>query len=410
MTNLTTDQLEQLKQLGINISKLDVNISNEIKTEHELVPRTGKINSNPIVSTRILPLLSISGLTLISFGGLVLFKNKTSVTQPPILESSNSNQVSSPSPTQVPKSIQHYLLTSQQYFTQALSFQQNQQNDQMLSALNQSVSFANEAISIFPQDYRGYEQRGRIYQSLIDSQPQLLENALADFTKASSINSNSPEITRSLATLFARRGDVQNTIVYLSKTVSLEPTKAQNFYDLARIQQQVGQLPQALETYNRLITIISDPSQKSVILAEKSTIEKLLSQNNNNKLPTTDNQIPMTTIQISPTVPVSTGPLLQANSGSGLIIAAPEISKNISVSSLVDSNSLSGTSILTSGQKSIAIANDNLSPSSQVYLTVIKGGKNLSLQVLSKSKNTFVVGLDTPTNEDISFKWWIINP
>lgn len=409
MTNLTTDQLEQLKKLGINISKFDLNISKEIIIEHKLVPKSGKINSNPIVSTRMLPLLSISGLTLISFGGLVLFKNKTSVTQPPTPEYKISNHISSPSPTQVPKSIQHYLLTSQQYFTQALSFQQNHQNDQMLLALNQSVTFANEAINTFPQDYRGYEQRGRIYQSLIDSQPQLLENALADFTKASSINSNSPEITRSLATLFARRGDAQNTIVYLSKTVNLEPTKAQNFYDLARIQQQVGQLPQALETYNRLITIISDPSQKSIILAEKSSIEKIISQN----ISCTGDSCgrPLSTPSpTSPPVPVSTGPLLQADSGSGLIIAAPEISKNISVSTLVDSNSLSGTSILTSGQKSIAIANDNLSPTSQVYLTVIKGGKNLSLQVLSKSKNSFVVGLDSPTTEPIEFKWWIINP
>jgi hypothetical protein len=64
---------------------------------------------------------------------------------------------------------------------------------------------------------------------------------------------------------------------------------------------------------------------------------------------------------------------------------------------------------LPSGTKDITLTNTNISPLSQIYVTVTRGGKNQNLQVISKSNNTFTVGLDTPIPEDIEFKWWIIN-
>ena len=395
MIKITPDQQIKLQALGITTS-----------------------HSSLITNHSFLPLLSISGLTLISFGGLVLFKTKSTQISPDPLITDHSSLIT-PSPTQVPKSIQHYLLTSQQYFTQALE----QQNTRCSSAdncslitvnlLNQSISTATEAIKLFSTDPRGYEQRGRVYQSLIDSQPQVLALAIADLTQASNLNPNSAEITRSLATLYARQGNAQNTINYLARTVSLEPTKAQNFYDLARLQQQTGQLPAALDTYNRLITIISDPAQRTQIESEKSAIERLLSQSPN--AVRADPRVRLSSPSISPLVTPKLpgvggeGSLIQANSGSGLIIAAPETAQDISVNNLVDTNSLSGTATLPAGQKSISITNNHLRTTSQVYLTITKGGKNLSLQVLSKSKDNFVVGLDTPTTEDIQFRWWIID-
>ncbi|MFZ2152884.1 MAG: hypothetical protein WAV41_02390 [Microgenomates group bacterium] len=408
--DLTPDQQQQLRDLGINISQSTTNISNEIKTTHISPPSTGQILPPTIVSSqsnRLLPLLSISGLTLISFGGLILFKTKSNQQIPSPLITDHSSPITAPTPTQVPKSIQHYLLTSQQYFTQALTEQSNQQKDQLATLLNQAITTATAAITDFPSDYRGYEQRGRIYQSLIDSQPQTLSLAITDLTHASTLNPNSAEITRTLATLYARQGNAQSTINYLAQTVSLEPTRAQNFYDLARIQQQVGQLPAALDTYNRLISLVSDPTQRTQIESEKSAIERLISQSSNNKNPVSSFQNP---VSPSPTAPPQTeGSLIQADAGTGLIIAAPETSKDISVHNLVDSNSLSGTATLPANQLSLTISNDKITSTSQVYLTVVKGGKNLSLQVLSKSLGSFVVGLDSPTTENIEFKWWIIN-
>jgi len=406
--DLTPDQINQLQELGINVSEPHSNVSNEIKEPPIFTPTLAKSKKQANVSTqgtRLLTLISISGLTLISFGSLVLFKSKKN-NQLPITNYQLPITISpSPTPTQVPKSIQHYLLTSQQLFTQALTAQTQTDQTQAVAYLNQSILAATEATKLFPHDYRGYEQRGRIYQSLVDSQPQVLPLAIADLTQATSLNPSSAEITRSLATLYARQGNVDNTINYLAQTVSLEPTKAQNFYDLARLQQQTGRLPAALDTYNRLITIIADPAQKTQVETEKSALERLLAQNKN---PTTTQSSP-TTIPTPSIVLPDQPSLIQANSGTGLIIAAPETAKDISVKNLVDTNSLSGTATLPANQKSITIQNSQLSATSQVYLTILKGGKNLSLQVLSKSKDSFVVGLDSPTNEKISFKWWIIS-
>lgn len=387
--NLTPDQLNQIKSLGIQVK-----------------------SRKP---TSILPLLSISGLTFLSFGGLILLKSKSTPTISTSFEIRDLPSDILPTPTQVPKSIQHYLLTSQQFFTQALQ-QQNSKcappdncSQITVNLINQSIISASTAIKTFPSDSRAYEQRGRIYISLLDSQPQLISTAIADLSQASILNPNSAEITRTLAALFARKGDVNNTLAYLTKTITIDPTNAQNFYDLAHLQQQIGQLPAALDTYNRLLTIVADPSQKAEVVTEKSALEKLISQSPGKIL---NSPTPF----ISPQFPSEDGesPLLQASlpavvGSTGLIIAAPATPKDISVTNLSTSNSLSGTSTLPANIQKVSITNSNLTPISQVYLTITKGGKNLVLQVLGKSQDSFIVGLDSATNEDIEFKWWIIN-
>lgn len=406
--DLTPSQIEQLKKLGINISKTHSNISESTQTtssslslDQNKLQTVSSTSTNQVLKTPVnpvIPLLSISGLTLLSFGGLVLFKGKETAT-PSTSEIRDLTSEILPSPTQVPKSIQHYLLTSQQFFTQALSSAPEQQ----VELVNQSIITATQATTVFPDDYRGYEQRGRIYQSLIDTQPNLLKQAISDFAKAHQLNPQSAEITRNLASLFARSGDVNNTINYLSQTVSLEPTKAQNFYDLARIQTQAGYVPQALETYNRLLSIIADPNQKQQVTIEKESLEKLASQNK------TNNSHSVTPF-VTPNLPSdSDAPLLQASASPGLIVAAPEKSTDITVNNLTASNSLSGTGVLVAGSDKVIISNDNLTSKSQVYLTVTKGGKNQSFQILSKSTGSFTAGLDSPISEDIEFKWWIVN-
>ena len=375
----TPNQQRQLENLGLTPTKPDQ------------IP--SKIN--------LIPLFSISGITLLSLGGLILLKtkNSSSITPP----SNFPSQESLPSPTQVPKSIQHYLLASQQYFTQALDSQASKSDNQtIINYLNQSIIAASDAIKTSPSDYRGYEQRGRIYLSLLDTQPQLIAAAISDYQQAQNLNQNSPDLTRQLASLYAKKGDLQNTLAYLSATVSLEPTKAQNFYDLARIQQQAGFLPDALATYNRLLPLISDSAQKLQVETEKKSLEKIVAQNDFTS-PSTPTRTPQPSI-------ITEGNLLQASTISGLIIAAPEISQNISLKNQTDSNSLSGTGTIPSGQKQVVIQNSQLTPSSQVYLTVLTGGKNQSLELLSKSLDSFSAGFLSPLSEDVTFKWWIVNP
>lgn len=405
---LTPNQIKQLQSLGINspppLSNPPPNPSKPIK-----------------IISPTLPLLSISGLTLISFGSLILLKSRKAnlPVSPSTIPPSLQNQ-SLPSPTQVPKSIQHYLLASQQYFSQALQAQNTQtnhdsppsnKNSALQNLLNQAILSATQAVKDYPQDHRGFYQRARIYQSLTDSQPQFITPAINDLLQALKLNSSSAQITRDLASLFAKKGDAQNTLSYLAQTIVLEPTKAQNFYDLAKLQQQTGQLPQALKTYNQLLPLVTNPTQINTIKSEVASLENLTRQNTSTKPhPSTSPTIP------KPSIPPSNpsdqdSQLIEANTNTtGLIIAAPESDEDqIKIDNLTSSNALSDTSILPTGQKQITLQNSNLTPDSQVYLSIVSGVKNQTLRLISKSKNSFTVGLDTPPPQDVEFKWWIIN-
>lgn len=140
---LTSDQIAKLKSLGIEInnSNSNTNFSSPFVKGESVPQRRDEGDFNPGLRNSTLdikhsksnffPLLSISGLTILSFSGLILFKNKS---EPTTLNSTTNYPLpeTSVTPTQVPKSIQHYLLTSQQFFTQA---SQNQSVDD----LNQSI-------------------------------------------------------------------------------------------------------------------------------------------------------------------------------------------------------------------------------------------------------------------------------
>lgn len=357
--------------------------------------------SQPIPKAKIsyIPLISISGLSLLSFGGIVLLKSRNTANTP--MPNTTKPSQNHPKPTQVPKSIQHYLLASQQYFSKAI---EEKDEKIKIELVNQSILAASDAIKEFPDDYRGYHQRGRIYQSLIESQPQLIDQTISDFNIANKLNENSAEISRDLATIYAKKGDAQNTIAYLIQTISNEPTKAQNFYDLAKIQQQAGYFSDALTTYNQLISLVTDPTQKLTIESEKKSLEAIVAANPNiekNK----------TTIQITPIDenPKLDAPTIQASiAAKGLIIAAPEIEKKIEIANQTDSNSLSGESIIPTNQLSIVIQNSNLTDNSQIYVTAISGDNTKTLKVLSKTKTSFTVGFDSPSSQDTTFKWWII--
>lgn len=423
----TPDQIKKLEELGIKVKPEDLKTEEAIPVSPPLPDQvileqqpTEKLeieNSNLEIGNSkldikpsrspVFPLISISGLTLLSFGGLVLLKgnNSQTISSPTI---NDLPSTISPNPTQVPKSIQHYLLTSQQYFSQAVSQQgSTTESAPTIELLNNSILAATEAIKEFPDDYRGYQQRASIYKALIDSKPELIDQSISDFTIAYKLNSTSAEVARSLASLYAKKGDAQNTIAYLNQTVSLEPTKAQNFYDLAKIQQQAGLLAQALDTYNKLILLVTDANQKSQVETEKSALEKLVAQNPSSAGPSSNTEDLRPNINdLSPNLD---SPTIQASTNTGLIIAAPEEDETIKVTNQTDSNSLSGNATLPSGQKEITISNTNISSTSQVYVTTTKGGKNQNLQVLSKSDKSFIVGLDSSISEDVEFKWWIIN-
>ncbi len=423
--NLTPDQIQKLNDLGINIptnttpKPTEPNLSDllpqavPVSTPDPNPPKIDQttpstLPTKPLTASKssVLPLISISGLSLLSVGGLLFFKTRTEAVISPSAPISQQQDTEIPTPTQVPKSIQHFLLTSQQYFSQAVQLQNTQANQtQIVTALNQSLAAANDAIQEFPTDYRGYEQRGRIYQSLLDSKPDLITQTLSDFTMAAHFNPTSADLTHTVANLYAKKGDLADTLSYLTKTITLEPTKAQNFYDLAQLQQQAGLIADAASTYSQLLTILPDPAQKQQVQNQLTSLQQLLSKNKSS--PQVTPSI-FNTPSLKPTI-TTTGPTIQADSGQGLIIAAPATASAVIVTGQTQSNALSGDGTLVPNQVSFNLTNTNITPHSQILVSLIQGGKNQTLKVLSKSDGACTIGFDVPVNENVQFKWWIIN-
>ena len=157
--NLTPDQINQLRSLGIFSDPVIRPIS---KLELNLPPLSKGGSRRDLKFNSFLPLISIAGITLVSFSGIILLKNQTSDPAPVASTSPKSSspvqqQALSPTSTPAPVAIQSYLLSSQQLFTQALQLQKtpNNSNEQVVNLLNQSILAASDAIKYYPGDYRG---------------------------------------------------------------------------------------------------------------------------------------------------------------------------------------------------------------------------------------------------------------
>jgi len=391
------ETIKRLQALGLDPFK---------KTPPLVAPQISK----PKPQTSVFPLLTISGISLLSIGSLILFKNKSSTPSFPQQTISPSAQSQTyPTPTQIPKSIHHYLLTSQSSFTEATATQ-GQDPQQTISLLNEAVDYATQAIALFPTDYRGFEQRAKIYSALTPENPEdsgsYLHQAIADYQKALRLQPDNSDITKILAELWAKKGSVDNTLAYLQMAIGLEPTKAQHYYDLAHIQTQIGQISEAVQTYQHLLPLLSDSDQKTKVSEEKNSLQALLTQNENldpQASESTPNQTPDLIEELNQ------APAIQALAGTGPVIATPQEEKDLAVTGQTDSNALSGTAIILANQTELVISSQSLTPSSHVYTTITKGGKNQILTLKSKDDSSFTVSLDSPATENVEFKWWITN-
>jgi len=400
--------------MSLSFNDNQVNKLNSLGIEVGMGTVGQRQNTNFSKSNPAWYLVPIVGLGLVGIGiGLSLSKKDNKTSQYVEIKQTDGSVVARTTPAETSNSsIQQQLLSSQQYFSSALQAQGSGGSSQeVVDFLNKSIDEASRAVANFPDDFRSWQQRGKIYQSLIGSSEQLteqdsafLKQAIADLTKSYQLNNDSVEVNRSLASLYARLGDANNTIRFLTEAIRIEPTKAQNFYDLAKIQSQTGQVAGALETYKQLIWLVSDNQQKEILEKEKTALEKILVENpglaNENKV----GLVPSPTGEVE-----RDGPVIKASTDSGVTIAAYEDRAKLEVSGITESNAMSGTARLASGQTEVEIENRNLSASSQVYVSAIKGGKNQVLRVKSKTGSLFKVGLDFAIGEDIEFKWWIIN-
>ena len=109
--------------------------------------------------------------------------------------------------------------------------------------------------------------------------------------------------------------------------------------------------------------------------------------------------------------PLNFIPTQKANLAKKIIIAEPKASQEPEAqNSELNINAASGTAILEAGKTEIIVKTNQVKPGTQVYLVPKGGADNKVLSVVAKKDyQWFKAGINSASDKDIIFNWWIIN-
>lgn len=328
----------------------------------------------------------------------------------PSFPSSPDKSLETSLPKKTPRSLTHYLLTSQTLFSQAIKLSQENQtaekNDQIVRLINEAISQATAAITYYPDDPRSWAQRAKIYQAIEKYLKEGTKIALNDLKQAIRCDPTNPEYLKQASRLSLKLGLTQEAIFYLQQAAENSPTEAQLWLDLARLQSKTGNLVAARQNYRRLLPLLADENQKQLVEKELKAIDTLLAQTPNQSSPT---NLPSPPPPAEKIILPENPPSLEARVISqNLIIAAPQKDDSLLEEGELTSNALSGNAVIPAGETEITIENENLTPQDQVYLAVLGESQNQVLRVKSKKEKSFTAAISQPLDKDLEFKWWII--
>ena len=324
------------------------------------------------------------------------------------------------SPKQSLTTISDYLLTSQTFFSRAIELSQqtasseNQRsstdanNQRVVELINEAISQATDAILHYPTDARGWYQRAKIYQAIEKYNEGSIQTAIRDMERAVYLEPENKEYLTTLSNLWLDQNDSKKAVFYLSQAAQANPTDAQLWFQLAKLQTKEGLLVQAYKNYQRIIPLIVDASQKKLVKKEMAAIESLLAQTEG--IDFAASMVPTISPSTDLYLPDAPAKLEANNLAQQVVIADPESEERFTSKDKGEysSNSLSGNSFIAAGDTEIEINNANLDPNTQVYITAIGNTQNEVLKIKSKREKSFVVSISNPISNDLEFKWWLI--
>lgn len=302
------------------------------------------------------------------------------------------------------QTVSHYLLQSQSLLSKAIEISsQNKdasQNEQVVKLINEAITQATQAIIASPQDARGYAQRGKIYQVIEKYLEEALLSALKDYQQAVRLDPHQLDYYRQIGSILTALDRPAQALSSWQKAAYLNPTDPQAWHELAKLQTKLGHLKEAQKSLERILSLVVDSEQKKVIEKEVAALSKLLVQAGEQPKALQ----PSETQLVLPDQP----PQLEAKIAKGVIIADPQ-EKADSYQGEDQSNAFSAVSTLPSGETSLKITNEQLTPSSQIYLAALDKADNQVLRIKSKGADYFEVEVGKPLEQELEFRWWIIN-
>ena len=302
------------------------------------------------------------------------------------------------------QAVSQYLLQSQALLSKAfeLSSQNSDasKNEQVVRLINEAITQATQATIAAPQDARGFAQRGKIYKTIEKYLDNALQAALKDYLRATRLDPYQLDYYQQTAELYLKLEKPALAQENWQKAAYLNPTDPQAWYSLAKIQTSLGNLKQAKISYQRILSLVVELEQKQEIEKEIIALNKLLAQAGEQPLPTAslENKV------ILPDQPLQ----LEAKIASNVIIAEPQEKADL-VNSTLESNALSGVGAIPAQETTVVIENTQIQTNSEIYLSALDNLSNQILRVGNKKKGSFTVEVPKGPEEEISFRYWIIN-
>jgi len=365
-----------------------------------------------IIVAAIFALGIILSVTLV----LALPKNKQPIITP---LSKQRAQNQPPQTAPIAQSPSYYINTSQQFLVHAEELSQNQNQTEadkkeIITLVQSALNTIGKGINIYPQDDRLFTQRAKIYQGIISFSPKAIDAAISDLEQARQLSPQNPVYPKTQSQLFTQKGDFQSAAYYAHLAYEIEPTNLENLANLGQIQVKAGQINSALQSYQKLFSLLpQDNPQRQSLQKEIKTLKTLLAKANtetDSNLQITDENPPE--IKEIPSS-IELLPQEQASLSQNLIIAAPKEENSQNQNSQIDLNAVAGEATLLANKEEIKIINNNIDDQKQIYIAPKGDIQNRILYIKTKNardgEKYFIVAVNKPLDQDIQFKWWIID-
>ncbi|PIS15067.1 hypothetical protein COT63_01890 [Candidatus Shapirobacteria bacterium CG09_land_8_20_14_0_10_38_17] len=326
-------------------------------------------------------------------------------------------QNQSPQTSPIAQNPSYYINTAQQFLVHAEERSQNQnQNEtnkkEILVLVQSALDTINNGISIYPRDDRLFAQRAKIYQGIISFSPKAIEAAISDLEQARQLSPQNPVYPKTQSQLFAQKGDFQSAAYYTRIVYEIEPTNLENLANLGKIQVKAGQINNALQSYQKLLSLLPQENPQYQPLQEEIKALKTLLAKADTETNSTLQIVNENPPEIKEPSSIELLPQEQASLSQNLIIAAPKEENSQSQNSQIDLNAVAGEATLPANKEEIKIINNNIDNQKQIYIAPKGDIQNRILYVKTKNAESeekyFVVALNKPFNQDIQFTWWII--
>ena len=372
-----------------------------------------KIRKLTIVVAAIFALGIILSVTLV----LALPKTKQPIITP--LSKQLAETIPSPQSSSLAQSPSYYINASQQFLVHAEEKSQNQNQTEIdkkeiIALVQSALNTINEGINIYSQDDRLFTQRAKIYQGIISFSPQAINAAISDLEQARQLSPQNPAYPKTQSQLFIQKGDFRSAAYYAHLAYEIEPTNLENLANLGQVQVKAGQINNALQSYQKLFSLLpQDNPQRQSLQKEIETLKTLLAKANTEANPNLQitNENPPQIEEIPSSIKLL--PQEQASLSQNLIIAAPKEENNQNQNSQINLNAIAGETTLPAGEEEIKITNNNIDDQKQIYIAPKDNIQNRILYIKTKNgrdgEKYFIVAINKPLDQDIQFKWWIIN-